>query len=478
MTSSPLPKRLAIAVLAAAALAGGAAGTASADSFAYVKGGDVWLTTTDGARQFQVTGTADYTSISQADDGTLLATTTGNHLRRLDRLGTVLSDIPTPISQSVNGTSVVFDGPEQADISPDGRTVGYGFMKWGTYQYPDGTRDADLYNGNAFTRSDALTGFTDPGYKYSRDWDAPEFIDDQTVLVSNGPGYPSTPFAIEKVGSGDPQSWFSDGNNMHPEDATISRDKRYIAAVHGPDRKTLEVYRVGDQKLMSSQLSDCFTYSDPRTPDIAYNSPTFNADGTRLAWGSNHGLYIAPIGDGSAHCPDGQVDDVEIAGGTSPDWGLADVPASRPASNPLPTHGGGAAPAPGGANPGSPAPGTGTIPPTPVVAKPAPVGGSGSGALDALAVKATPARLRATLSGGLRLTVTVPAPGKVAVVARSGGRKVGAGAATAKAAGKVSVKVTFAKAAARKLRRARKATVNLTVSAGGATQTLAVTLKR
>ena len=41
------------------------------DGLAYVKDGDVWLATPDGARQQQVTHTGTYSYVSQADDGTL-----------------------------------------------------------------------------------------------------------------------------------------------------------------------------------------------------------------------------------------------------------------------------------------------------------------------------------------------------------------------------------------------------------------------
>src|SRR3954468_3231016 len=95
--------RLAVAALAAAAFAGSAAGAAHADFIAYIKGGDVWLTTTDAARQFQVTGTGGYFSVSQADDGTLVATTGAGALQRLDRYGRILSEITTPVSQPTNG---------------------------------------------------------------------------------------------------------------------------------------------------------------------------------------------------------------------------------------------------------------------------------------------------------------------------------------------------------------------------------------
>jgi hypothetical protein len=52
------------------ALASGAP-TASADSIAYVNktDGNVYLSTSDGSRQYQVTSTGGYGDVSQADDG-------------------------------------------------------------------------------------------------------------------------------------------------------------------------------------------------------------------------------------------------------------------------------------------------------------------------------------------------------------------------------------------------------------------------
>src|SRR5438128_1760081 len=47
----PMLNRSTKTLLAAGVLAIAAAAPAAADSVAYVKGGDVWLTTTDGARQ-------------------------------------------------------------------------------------------------------------------------------------------------------------------------------------------------------------------------------------------------------------------------------------------------------------------------------------------------------------------------------------------------------------------------------------------
>ena len=53
-----------------------------ADSISYVKDGNVWLSTPDGARQVQVTTAGGYTYASQADDGTLVALV-GQRLQKL-----------------------------------------------------------------------------------------------------------------------------------------------------------------------------------------------------------------------------------------------------------------------------------------------------------------------------------------------------------------------------------------------------------
>lgn len=473
MLLSPIT-RLAVAGLAAAAFAGGAvAGSASADSIAYIKGGDVWLTTTDAARQFQVTGTGNYVGVAQADDGTLLATTGGGMLSRLDRYGTTLSTISTPVSQPTNGGSTVFVGPLDADVSPDGRTAAYGFMKMGAYRYPDGTMDADLYDGHGFTKADTATGFTDTGYKYATDWESPEFIDNSTVLVSNGPGWPSSPFAIETVGSGDPRSWFADPDNMHPMEATISRNKRYVAAVHGPDRLSLTVYRIGDGALKDATINRCMVYSDP--DGVRYESPTLSGDGRVLAWGSGKSMYIAPLGDGSAGCPDPVNAKEVLPGASAPDWGPADVPAARPADKPLPVP-------PGTGNGGGTPSGGGTAPSTPAVAAPAkatlPATRQPSLGTASLTVKVGAARLAAVLKAGLAVTVTPPKSGRIAIVARTGKATAGTGSATGKAGKPVLVRVKLTAKAKRTLRHAKHATLTLTVTTAGSTRTVTAKVKR
>jgi len=399
--------------------------SARADSIAYVKNGDLYLTPTDASREFQVTTGGGYDHVSQADDGTLLGTY-GGHLRRLDRFGNVLSEITTPVSTLTTGV-MNFYGPYDADLSPSGRTVAYTWWSKGFSVY-GGSTNYEEHNGTGFTSSTALTGFTDAGYKHSTSWDAPEFIDENTVLEANGPGWPSDPIAVETVGSGDPKGWFTDPGNMHPMEPTISRNKRVIATVVGPDRTGVKVYRDGDGQLLGN-VYDCFTYSGDATARM--QSPTLNADGSLLVYSDGHQLQFAHIADMTRDCPSGENARPAIAGGTSPDWGPADVPTSRPAApSPAP------APAPQPAPAPAPAPGK-----------------------HALAIKASGKH------SPVKLTITGEA-GKVALVAKRGKTVVARKTVTVNA-GTTTLKLKLPK---------RKATVTITATQNGRSATTRVKL--
>src|SRR5919107_2993512 len=105
-----------------------AASPAAADSIAYIKDGNVWLSTTDGSRQFQVTSGGGYSDVTQADDGTMVALT-GVRLHKLDRQGNVLADFDTPVSDTRPPGAKAFHGPFDPAISPDGSRLAY------TYYY-------------------------------------------------------------------------------------------------------------------------------------------------------------------------------------------------------------------------------------------------------------------------------------------------------------------------------------------------------
>ena len=86
-----LIRRLACGAAVTVAAAAALPAAASADSIAYVKDGDVWLASPDGARKQQVTRTGGYAYVSQADDGTMIALAPKERLHRLSRTGKVLA---------------------------------------------------------------------------------------------------------------------------------------------------------------------------------------------------------------------------------------------------------------------------------------------------------------------------------------------------------------------------------------------------
>src|SRR4029077_6389032 len=90
--------------------------------------GNVFLSTTDGARQYQVTTAGGYSDVSQADDGTMSALH-GVRLPPLDRAGNITADFDTPVSDTRPPGMKAFWGPYDPAISPGGDKVAY------TYYY-------------------------------------------------------------------------------------------------------------------------------------------------------------------------------------------------------------------------------------------------------------------------------------------------------------------------------------------------------
>ena len=132
---------------------------AGADSISYVKGGDVWLSTSDGARQHRVTTTGGYEYASQADDGTLIALT-GRRLHRLSPTGALLADFATPVSFSSGPNQSTFYGPFDPQISPDGTKVAYTYYwQYYGYDYSCSCMKQRLEGGTAYSYADRLTGW-------------------------------------------------------------------------------------------------------------------------------------------------------------------------------------------------------------------------------------------------------------------------------------------------------------------------------
>jgi hypothetical protein len=444
--SSPLSRLLVVAAaLVALAVA---APAASADSIAYVKDGDVWLSTGDGSRQYRVTSTGRYADVSQADDGTMIALT-GVRLHRLDRHGNVLADFDTPVSDTRPAPARTFYGPFDPAISPDGTKVAY------TYHYMTQSQSPTCFpptcfvgineGGTGYSWADRQTGWDDPALGKHSGWRNPVWVDEDTVMISDPTHMPNHDVILDTISDGDSgnlvHGWFSDTveNNPHVSGGDISRDRTKLAFATGSNDSTLTVYSVTQfptafsdgEAPASTRPTICYRYSGPAGH---YSTPTFSPDGGRLAWAEDDGIKIVTVPSFAGGCTvDGATPTAPlvIPGGSQPDWGPADVPA-------------------GGTN-------------------------SGGG----LKAKAVRTKLRRALVRGFAVKVTVPSAGRLSATARDRGLKVASGAKKV-AAGKATVRVRFTRGARAALDNARSVKLRVKVAfkpAGGATQTTTIALK-
>jgi hypothetical protein len=444
---------LAVAV-ALAALAAGAP-SALADSIAYVKDGNVWLSTPDGSRQFQVTSAGGYGDVSQADDGTMIATH-GIRLHRLDRIGNVLADFATPVSDTRPAPAKQFYGPFDPAISPDGTKVAYTYY-WMTQSqsptcFPPTCVTTINEGGTGYSHADRLTGWDEPGYGKHSGWRHPAWVDNDTVLLGDPTHAINYDVILDTLSDGTNgnlvHNWFSDMAQGNPAttQGDITRDKTKLAFDTGENDSTLTVYSVGTfptafpdgESLPSQRPTACYRYSNP--PGGKFSQPTFAPDGAHLAWAAGDGIHVAAVPSFAAGCTlDGATPNppLVIPGATEPDWGPADVPAGRVTT---PGSGGGT---------------TTTTPPPP--------GGGVSQPAAKLAVKA----LRAP-RGSVRLRVAAPGKGRLTVSAK-GARKV---TRAVKRAGGVTLSLRV-KGHAKKVRVA----VAFTPAGGGAAQRASLSVK-
>jgi hypothetical protein len=451
-----MPPHATVAALAAAALTLIGAAPAAADSIAYIKDGNVWLSTSDGGRQYQVTPNGGYTDVSQADDGTMIGLN-GVRLHRLDRTGKVLADFDTPVSDTRPAPSKVFYGPFDPALSPDGSKLAY------TYYYMTQSQSPSCFpptcvttineGGTGYSYADRQTAWDVAGLGKHSGWRHPAWVDNDTTMLANPTHALNYDVILDTLSDGTAgnlaHNWFSDAveGNPHMSGGDITRDKRKLAFQTGENDATLTVYSVpafpttfkdGDADP-STRPGVCYRYSGPAGG--RYSQPTFAPDGGRLAWAESDGVHVAAVPAFGGGCSlDGATPSppLVIPGGSEPDWGPADVPPARATTRP-------------------------------------------GGAKLAVTVKRT--ALQTARRKGLKVTVTVPAAGRLAATARRGGKTVAKGPARPVAAGKRSLTLKFTKAGRRALARGRSAKLTIRVvftPDGGAAQTTTVsaTLRR
>jgi hypothetical protein len=441
-----LPSLLLLTCLLIAAAV--AATPAGADSITYIKDGNVWLTSPDGARQYQVTFEGGWDSPSQADDGTLLALH-GTALVRMDRSGHVLSTVPGlgGATSPVLGDQFKLYGPFDPQISPDGRRIAY----WATAYDPWSTSTTtytDFKDTVIVTASDHL----DVERKsWTTSVKQPAWIDGDHLLL-NGSGVGSDAFQTWIAGQGDDnlQWWFSYVNAIE-NDPELSPDGRKLVSVAQTDgalsaAATLHFFSIPGPAWTDPPYPDTWRPESPHPPagtgrcqnvrDSEAANPSWSPGSDAIAYDDKDGVWVQQIPDIAQSC-DGMTEKLLVPGAKHADWGPADVDMRQKPSPPSP------APAAGTGQPTGPA---GTPAPPPVTTPKA-------ATLTKLSVPASAKR-----RGGVALTVALSAPGRVTVTVcrRSHDRCHGTAARRAVDARAGTTKIVVA---VKRLRRGRYAVV-------------------
>ncbi|MDQ4126144.1 MAG: hypothetical protein M3134_11195, partial [Actinomycetota bacterium] len=326
-----------------------AAAPAAADSIAYVKEGDVWLASPDGSRQQQVTTTGDYFYVSQADDGTMAALGPNERIRKLSRLGKVLAEFPTYVSDGApqGGAVNQFGGPFNPEISPDGKLIAYEWQNSSYYEHSNcsGESVPPCYVlssrwGVGITHSDRFT--TSEEFGLLTGWIGPYWMTNDRLLRSNASVSPNEDAVINNVGPGkgddDMKRWFWDDNGASGvEEVEITRNQKVAAGIAGFNSDQLRVYRVlydpmtaPEQKLGPFEdnpqvVEPCIAAGDPAGGK--FENLSFAPDGRHLAYGVGDGIWVMDIPDISGGCgPMPTTNKLVIPGGRHPHWGPADIP--------------------------------------------------------------------------------------------------------------------------------------------------------
>jgi hypothetical protein len=343
-------------LLAALALAAACPAAASADSIVYAKQGNLFLTTADGTRSYQLTSDGGYSSPSQADDGTIGAVRY-KQLVRLDRSGRALN---APIDAMGSAPGPI-GGPYEARISPDGSRFAYYFYVQTSWDDPQhNIRWIDTGSYGTWTYADH---FTSPASEseYEKSFTQPEWVANDRVLgtmgmylnmwtweLGTGHGY-TWPAAQWWFGLRDPVDQWGVSAYHWYDDPALSRDgtqlamtdsgqQLVLARTHGPAWSGEPPYESPDYVDPESGLAaptiEC------RGPVVKTDNPTWSSDGTHVAYGAPDGVHVI-----NADCSG---DRLIAPGGSEPAFGPADVvvPAAAitPAAPPAPAVAKAAAP--------------------------------------------------------------------------------------------------------------------------------------
>jgi hypothetical protein len=350
-------RRVKIATIALALLATAiVAAPASADSVVYAKQGNLYLTSADGSKSYQLTFDGGYSSPSQADDGTIGAL----HYKQLVRMNRSGQLLNAPIEAMGSDGTHGIGGPYEPRISPDGRRFAYYFS------VQTSTDDLEHYirwlNTGSYGTWTWADHFTSPATEseYDQDLVQTEWVTNDRLLgtlgmflnmwtwkLGTGHGYtyeaaqwwfglqdPPDEWGVPAYHWYDQPALSRDGSKLAMTDGSSDDAQLLIAATHGPawsgEPPYAEVDYVNPQSDLAAPTISC------AAPRGRYSNPSWSTDNATLAYGGADGVHLIR-GDCAG-------DRLLVPGAVDPAFGPADVNMAEaphaPSAAPAPTGSG------------------------------------------------------------------------------------------------------------------------------------------
>jgi hypothetical protein len=306
--------RVRAGLFAVAAVAALSPAQAVASSLVYLKGGDVYLGSPDGAAERRLTTGGGFESPSQADDGTVVAVERGEEgvynfglVHRISRTGQAIG-APTRCGPE---NSTTYTGPLGAEVSPDGALLAFHY-----FQFPEQSPTAGYC---PIDRDAATSEFGEIGGQFNPSW----ISGDRVVLFATS-GFPNV---ITDAPDKDSEGWFTEEGLRLDAGAADRALTKFAGIVSGGSE--VRIYEMNGPPPAAPTARCSFTFEGASDH---YEHPTWSPDGTQLAWDEPDGIHVADVPTSALQAaPEGcaQVtEELVIRGGQDPHWGRAAAPQS------------------------------------------------------------------------------------------------------------------------------------------------------